>query len=254
MNPQHSSSGSGAHSADESPRSGRRWRTGGVRPPRAPHGLTLVELLAAITITAIIAASTGVLMRQGSAARRQAERELEARAEARAAMRSVLTALRNAYRPFGHQDQAMEGVDDVAEGRPADQVTFATISRRAIRPSEPESDVRRVAFFLSRGDNEPLPSLIRRTDPTRNEPPDEGGVLERIAHRVIAFDVSYYTGLEWVDEWPARPDAWPAIVRVSLAVAGDDQGGHVVPMTRLAHFPGKALTVPENFNPAAAQR
>ncbi|NQU75927.1 MAG: hypothetical protein HQ546_06410 [Planctomycetes bacterium] len=203
-------------------------------------GVTLVELIVATTVTVLVAGSTVAILRSCAAASQRADLQTSAQAEARAAVQAIATAIRNAFRsPDG--SEFLQGIDGQRDGRPADRIRLFTVSRKTVRPNQPESDVVECEFFLG----EPVPgapsALMLRTDPTRNRPPDGGGVVERIAENVVALDLTYYDGLSWCQEWDGTKRHWPLAVAVKLAVATDGQAGKAqgktLTVSRMVNFP-----------------
>jgi len=148
----------------------------------------------------------------------------------------MATALLNANRSGGPQAMLV-GENGWLGDMPADWVRLFTISHEAIRPGQPESDVRECEFFLREPTYGQLPALMRRVDPTWNEQPDGGGVLERVARNVVGLDVSYHNGIEWREEWPEKTEGWPLAVRIRLAVQALDRPREVWTVSRVVNFP-----------------
>ncbi len=199
-------------------------------------GLTLVELIVAMTLTAMVAGGTAVMLRSVTGPRGRAERQMAVQQEARSAVAAVAAALRNAHRGGG-EDWALEGRTGWLDGRPADAIRFFTVSGRAVRPGEPEGDVRECEFFLARVEGRRWPTLMRRTDPTRNGPADGGGVVEPVADNVVALALAYHDGARWQDRWPRTSRQWPAAVRVWLTAVDDPDGEVVCPAGVTVDFP-----------------
>ncbi len=190
---------------------------------RHPAGFTLVELLVAATVTALIAASATLVLRGVTEADRRIESRARLATEARAAVNTIADALRNAHRPVGENERPMlEGIDDSIGGIPRDRLRFFTISRRPVRVGQPESDVREVEFGLFDPDDDSPAALVRRLDPTRNDEDEDGadggGVLDRIATGLFAFDVTYHDGTEYREDWPQEL-GFPTAVRIELTFA-----------------------------------
>lgn len=210
---------------------------------RGQSGFTLIELLAALAITAIIAGAGAAVLRMLATSREELDTQSELDQNADAAMSAVESALRNAYRPRIAADLVFEGVDGYDGGLPRDSVRFFTISTRQIRGDEPESDVKEVEFFLAQPDPARFPILVRRTDPTRNDEPDRGGVVERVAGGVMGMNLSYFDGTAWLEEWPASRRDYPAAVRVELIVArGTAAKPTFTTAARVVTFPRRART------------
>lgn len=198
---------------------------------------TLIELLVAVSLVGLVLAAGATLTYQVTRVRDNVDRLASHHAEADAAVRALTSALQHQYRNPGDDGFVFVGTDDEIDGRPADGVRFFTVSNRVIRPEQPESDVHEVEFYLEEQPGEPWPALVRRTDPTRNAPPDGGGVVELVARRVTALDFEYFDGERWSPDWPEFLNASPSILRVSVAVAIDDESEAFATYRRLIHFP-----------------
>ncbi|MEM9418798.1 MAG: prepilin-type N-terminal cleavage/methylation domain-containing protein [Planctomycetota bacterium] len=200
-------------------------------------GFTLIELLVAASLVGIVLAAGATLTYQVSQARGKVDRLAEHHAEADAALRTIASALTQQFRNTGDDNRVFVGIDDDADGRPADSIRFFAVSNRVIRPDEPESDVHEIEFYLEPQDGEPYPALMRRTDPTRNEEPDEGGVIELIARSVGGLDFEYFDGQQWLPDWPEFLGTSPMALRITVGVILDEESGTMRPYRRLIHFP-----------------
>ena len=203
------------------------------------HGFTLVELIAALSVTVLVVGSTGIILRTVTAARQRVERQMAVQQEACQALNAIVTALSNAHRPVGDDEPLLEGVDDWLGDLPADRIRFFAISHRVVRPKQPESELRQVEFALRESDDpEALGALLlRRTDPTLNREPDLGGVVERLAENVLELDIHYHDGVEWQEQWGRRRRTWPVAIRLRLTVIDDARRGTVWSVNRLVGFP-----------------
>ena len=205
-------------------------------------GFTLVELIVATTLTVLVTGSTVAILRTTSAASQRADSQFELQQQARAAVLTIATALRNAYRQTDNET-ALEGLDDWLDDTkqlPADRIRFITVSRKTVRFDQPESDVMECEFFLSPPTDQALPALMRRTDPTRNESPDGGGVVELVAENVLGLNFAYHDGTGWRIDWPESADSWPLAIRIELAVVAKKDPSKVWTTSRVVNFPYRA--------------
>jgi general secretion pathway protein J len=201
-------------------------------------GFTLVELLAASAIVALVAMAAGMTLINVTQAQQRVDRQWTVQQEARVGIAAVAAALHNAYRPGDGDRNTLEGVEAWAGDWPDSRIRFFTVSARVLRPQHPESDVREVEFFILRdptGARQPM--LMRRTDPARHDPPHEG-ILERVAQGVAGMAIRYHDGRQWHDEWKSDAD-WPLAVQVRLMVVGDHDAPQDVAWTvsRMVHLP-----------------
>lgn len=202
------------------------------------RAFTLVELLAALAVTALVVGASGIILTSVTRTRGAINQRMESDAEARAALDAIALALTNVRRPRNQQQIVLDGIDDWFGDIPADRVRFFTISRRVIREGLSESDVREVEFFLSQPEDGSLPALLRRTDPTYNGEEDGGGVIERVAGNIIGLQITYFDGQQWRDEWLEKQHAWPTAIRVRLTVVVDADRHITRNIGRTISFPG----------------
>ncbi|HPS55239.1 MAG TPA: type II secretion system protein GspJ, partial [Sedimentisphaerales bacterium] len=92
---------------------------------------------------------------------------------------------------------------------------FYTVSRTNARPAQPEGDVYEVEYYLS--DNQQGTQLMRRYWPNPDEDSKPGGLLTAIASDIEMFDVRYFDGLKWQNEWDIDKNELPELVEVSIA-------------------------------------
>ncbi|MEM1109523.1 MAG: type II secretion system protein GspJ [Planctomycetota bacterium] len=214
------------------------YRKRDSRPgPQRAGGFTLIELLVAASLVGIVLAASAILTYQVSRARGNVDKLAAHHAEADAALRAITSALSQQFRNTRDDPPVFVGADEEYDGRPADRLRFFTVSNRVIRPEQPESDVHEVEFYLEPQNGEPYPALLRRTDPTRNEIPDGGGVIELVARGIGGFDVEYFDGARWLTDWPEFLNTSPTAVRVTVGVSLDEEAETLRPYRRLIHFP-----------------
>jgi len=188
--------------------------------------------------------ATTTLIAQIIAVQHRTDRQMQVQQEARLAIDAIAVALRCTSRAEQGQHRFLESVDDAPGGIPAHRVRFFTVSRRPIRAGEPESDVREVEFFLAASGDGKLPALYRRTDPTRNEEPDGGGIVEPIAHNIVALHVRYFDGSRWYDTWDEQ-SAWPLAVRVELTALSANDPRYPCTVSRLIYLPALRVQEPQ---------
>ncbi len=204
------------------------------------RGMTLVELIVAMALTTLVAGSTAGILHSTAAVKERAQKQLGVQQQARAAVLAISTALANVDR-YPSRDAMFEGIDDWFGEMPADRIRFFTVSKRQIRWGQPESDIKECEFFLTEPTEQALPVLMRRTDPTRNEIPDEGGVLECIAENVLGLNLLYHDGIGWVEDWPLGTRGQPMAVRIELAVLSKDKRPKIWTISRMVSFPHRGM-------------
>ena len=206
------------------------------------NALTLVELIVTMTLIVLVAGATGAMLRSFGSARDRIERHTSTQQEARAGMDAIVSALRSASRTAGPEG-VLEGTSDQQGDLPSDRIRFFTVSDQPVRPGEAESDFRECEFFLAPGDAAQSPSLARRLDPTRNDTPDGGGVVEHIADRVAGLEFRYHDGTSWRNDWPLEMASWPTAISVRMLIVPSslpgqtNNTGGLIAVGRIVNFP-----------------
>jgi general secretion pathway protein J len=186
------------------------------QPQASERGFTLVEVLLATALVAVIAAMVfGSLQLSTVAidnARSVAAREQILRSTLRIMAEELTTAVANPGGPW-------MGLNSTQEGQPADTVAFLTLGQFRGVESALETDVVRIVYARE-GDR--LLRFIRRnlyglTDETVDQ-------LE-LAKRVKGFNLRYFDSQAnvWSDEWDGRArNTPPSAVLIELTLAQDD--------------------------------
>jgi general secretion pathway protein J len=210
-----------------------------VNRTKPRRGFTLIELLVVLFITVLLVGSAATFMRMVAAAREVVDKRLSGQQEAMVALRTITSALRNGYRPISDDDAYFEGITEASDPVPICRVRFRAVDRRIIRRGQPESDVHDIEFFIR--DDGQHAMLMRRSDPTRNPPPDRGGVIEPLAQDVVGLDLQYLDGQKWVDHWPESMKSWPTAVSVRLVYRADSASGSLADVSQLVNFPHESI-------------
>lgn len=210
---------------------------------RARHnrGFTLVEVILAAMITALIAGATATALGQMARARRASAAHQEAFTRAQAAADrialDVLTAARDEELVFSRVAVTDEG----APGAEADSILLLTRSLRRVRglAESAEGADFEVQYRLQGA------TLWRRCDPALDDYPDGGGVATIIAEGVAALSIEASDRGNWVTKWDSDSDGVPYGIRV--AVTARDREGlatavvrKVVPLDRVPPPPAPA--------------
>lgn len=192
-------------------------------PPR--RGFTLVEVLMAVVLAAIVAgACTTVLSALARARQGAGER---ARAASRAAIATDMIAL-DVMRVAREQDLYWTRVlivDRTLAGTERDQLLLVSRSRQRVRgeSDSPEGSDFEVAYrVVSSAEG---PGLWRRADPALDQYQDAGGVITRISDGVETVRLEAYDGESWFDEWDSDLDGLPHAIRITVEARSDEGKG-----------------------------
>lgn len=190
-------------------------------------GLTLIELLVALTITGLVMASGYSALSVMVDHRTRVMTATDAVASAAAKRRMLVGWLRGARLTI-EGDATFEGLHGVEEDRPDDALTFVTNAPTPIGSNETV-----VRLYVDRDEKTPERGLtVALTD-------RKGEVTRRIEidHRATGLDIRYLSGLfgkrAWLESWVSttvlpsairltasseQPDSLPSLLRPAIVV------------------------------------
>jgi general secretion pathway protein J len=219
------------------------WQSAQVAPRRRrrrqrwSRGLTLIEVMVAIAVLAMIS----MILYGAFAAMRNSkagiERITDRYREGRLAMARISRELQSAYLsmhvPIDEQLTVSRTLFVGTPGTPADRLDFTSFAHRRLDRDALESDQEEVSYFGSANPNEEgVIDLARRTQSPIDLEPETGGRVEVLATDIDLFKIEYLDPLtsEWVDSWDttqatAQPDRLPLQVRVLLVLNGGRRTG-----------------------------
>lgn len=197
---------------------------------RGSRGFTLLELLVAISILAMVSV---LIYGAFSAVRRTKEgleRVQDRYREGRMAMQRVSRELSSAYLSLHAPIDLSIAVQQTAflgtRGNPADRIDFNTFANVRRDRDVAESDQAEVSYYGSANpDGSGTVDLVRRVSTRLDLEPQKGGRVEVLATDIDLFEVEYLdaqTGL-WSETWDstqalAQPARLPYQVRITLVL------------------------------------
>jgi general secretion pathway protein J len=217
-----------------------------------PSGFTLTEVLVASTISAFVTlVAVGALKALSDSARRVNDFS-ETASELRFAARMMARDLANLYRDLDARQMKLAGASQTADTTGPAFLTFYTVGRAKARADQPEGDVYEVEYILGSRTREESSEggqaseksiLFRRWWPNPDEERSPGGILTPVADNVGGFQVRFYDGQEWIDQWNEQMQTLPQLVEVTLAIGAVEESPtmmetFVVNFTRLAASSG----------------
>jgi prepilin-type N-terminal cleavage/methylation domain-containing protein len=183
------------------------------------RAFTLLELLAAVALVALVGLSLFATLRIATRARDSAEAQLEPQRTADLAFEMLRQDLENAQPPSGVLAGAFTGGDFLdGRGRDGDTVLFFTTSKGPMHESG-DGEVRRVEYLvLSPAEGEHL--LVRRVIHNLLSPYEPPADDEIILRGLGGFDLQYWDGAlaSWVPTWDAsqQNNSVPMAIQVSI--------------------------------------
>ncbi|MHC4291195.1 MAG: prepilin-type N-terminal cleavage/methylation domain-containing protein [Planctomycetota bacterium] len=195
---------------------------------RKQSGFTLLEVMAASVITAFIAmvAISGLI--SVTSARKQIDEVTVVNDELRFVADCLRRDLAGFYR--NKNEMLFEGSMEETNAGVFPKLRFRSICTNKTRIDQPEGDLYEVEYFLAAGD-EGTPWIARRQCPIvgNEKTPEEtaGGVMTRLAERLSLFQVRYFNGEQWQQEWPMELTQMPILVEISLGAKVEEKNDNV---------------------------
>jgi type II secretory pathway component PulJ len=168
----------------------------------------------------------------------------ETTSEIRFAARMMARDLANLYRDANPQEMKLVGCSQGASTGEPPHLTFYMSGRAKARANQPEGDVYEVEYFVGSRESssgmqagekmdgaaasEEAMVLFRRLWPNPDKNRTPGGVLTPIAENIGFFQVRFYDGQQWTDEWTEELQSLPQCLEVTLATVPPEKGDPVV--------------------------
>jgi len=188
-------------------------------------GFTLVEVLVASTIGVFIAMVAVGALRAIIASAEMVDSNINAAAEVRFAANMISRDLQNLFNDDDIESTKFIGtVEALEDNNYTSYLIFYTLGRTKARIDQPEGDLYEVEYYLMQEGE--TSSLMRRLWPNPSKEYEElepGGILTVIAEDIALFEVQYFDGEEWFEEWPEEMQALPDLVSISIAARQPDR-------------------------------
>lgn len=174
------------------------------------RGFTLVEVMIAAAITAIIGLLVSGSFRRAAASRDLAEDQDARFTGARVALSRMAREVQEAFVSEHYDHKRYRERPTVFEGKDRgdrDVLLFATTSHGRLTRDAKESDQAVVEYSVEADpQKEGALALLRREKPRIDDSPDRGGTSAVVAEHVKAFDVEYWDWKrqEWARDWTTR--------------------------------------------------
>jgi general secretion pathway protein J len=203
-----------------------------VRPlaRRVRSGFTLIEVVVALAVLAMIGVMAWTTMSSTLLARDLLEQEDEVDRAARAAMDRIEREISLAF--LTPNTQAIQSYQTVFVGKDdteCDQLWFATKSHRRTRKGARESDQTEITLWCeSDPDNRNRNVLLHRESQRIDHEPDKDGAIAPLARNVDRFELRFLDNrtAEWIDEWDSigaeQAGRLPRAVQVVLVLRVED--------------------------------
>jgi general secretion pathway protein J len=185
-------------------------------------GFTLVEVMVAVTIGGFIMLVAVGTLRAITSSAEMVDTNISAAAEVRFAMNLIRRDLVNFYRDENIENTKLIGTAEESADGNVSYLVFYTVNRMKARADQPEGDIYEVEYSLLKDDDRSL--LMRRLWPNPNDEYEPGGILAVIAEDIDVFEVRYFDGEEWSNEWPEEMEVLPQLIEVSIVGKPQSRG------------------------------
>lgn len=189
-----------------------------MRETGTDHGFTLMEVLIAIAILAIVLSTVYGSFVQTRKVIDKAEASIEELRGVRAAFTRMMQDVSMAFIVKDNDKTFFTGTDDYSEGYATDSIDFTSYSNRIRNNDAKESDQIEVGYSLKRG-NEGKAVLIKRVKKRIDDNPGYGGDSYEISEDIVGLDFRYLDDDAWVDSWDSRVNKTiPQAVEITIIV------------------------------------
>jgi prepilin-type N-terminal cleavage/methylation domain-containing protein len=203
-----------------------------IRPHPRRHGFTLIELIVAMGMVAILSVSLYASLRIAFRARESAEKTIEPSRTAELAMEFIRADLQNAMTPNPGAANpntvsntlptavtgSFVGTDGQdGRGRDNDDLIFFSTAESP-QHADGTGDIKMVELTVVQAQDTGDYVLVRRVTPNllaaSTPNPDE----EVICRGVAGFNLRYYNGAEWTDTWDSTQTQFDGTIPVAVEV------------------------------------
>jgi hypothetical protein len=183
-------------------------------PPRL-KAFTLIELLLATAIGAMVIIAALAAFRSVNQMRQQLHYYSEAMSHGRYALNQIRNDLANFYRDGRAGQMRLVGIKSDQQDRPMDRLIIYTTNEEKIFSGESMNDLYEVEYGLGRDNEKGGYFFSRRYGPvTDTSVGNKAGKLLRLSGRINSLEFEFYNGQTWQRGWDSSNVA--NLVRVSI--------------------------------------
>lgn len=196
---------------------------------RGRRGITLIEVMVALGVLALIAAlvygAFEAMSRTRAGIDGASERYHQGRTAISRISREIQASFLSLHRPMQNPGlQVSQTIFRGQNGGVGDRVDFTSFSHRRLGFGAHESDQNELSYFVARGKTGDTLDLARRESKIIDMEPTTGGVVQIMAENIALFELSYLDGAtgDWKDTWDTTQvenfERLPRQVRVELHI------------------------------------
>lgn len=201
---------------------------------RRSRGFTLMEVMVAVAITALMGTVVAMAFQTGLTAKESVETDADRYRQVRVSMNRMAREIGSAYvsdrfdlKRF--RDQQDRPTNFVGE---SDRLLFTTFAHQRLYTDVKESDQAVVEYFLEASDDRAAKGRMdikRRSNPNVDDRMDRGGTTDVLFEGAKKLEFEYWNSekKEWDDEWDTRRTEQKAILptRVRMTITAVDETG-----------------------------
>ncbi|MEM9191096.1 MAG: type II secretion system protein GspJ [Myxococcota bacterium] len=200
------------------------------RPSRKTHeGMSLVEVLVAVTVLAMIGTLLVAGFVQTAKNKKRIEEEADYHHVINAAVERMQREISMAFVSIHQNPSQALVVQRTAfigtDRSDMDRLNFTSFSHQRLYRDAPESDQNEISYFIARDPETNLDALVRREQRRINDDPEHGGRVQIMVPEVRGLDFEYLDPQtwEWQRTWDttqvtAQPNRLPVQVQITLTV------------------------------------
>ena len=192
------------------------------------RGFTIIELVVAIMIAAIISGAVATSISQLGKARDISRIRMTASRRASDALENIRRDVQSTVRSDDLFDTRLRLAPEVARSPigevDRDQMLLFATRLRPIRSIEYSGEGNEYETQYRIEEDRDGPALWRRRDAVPDEFEDAGGIAEPIGDGVVALRFEAFDGEGWVQEWDSDVDGLPISIRATVTASGARPG------------------------------
>jgi len=192
------------------------------------RGFTIIELVVAIMITAIISGAVASSLSQLGKARDISRIRMTASRRASDALENIRKDVQSTVRSDDLFDTRLRLAPEVARTPigevDRDQMLLFATRLRPIRSIEYSGEGNEYETQYRIEEDRDGPALWRRRDAVPDEFEDAGGIAEPIGDGVVALRFEAFDGESWVQVWDSDVDGLPISIRATVTASGARPG------------------------------
>ena len=192
------------------------------------RGFTIIELVVAIMIAAIISGAVASSLSQLAKARDISRIHMTASRRATDALESIRRDVQSTVRSDDLFDTRLRLAPEVARTPigevDRDQMLLFATRLRPIRSIEYSGEGNEYETQYRIEEDRDGPALWRRRDAVPDEFEDAGGIAEPIGDGVVALRFEAFDGESWVQVWDSDVDGLPISIRATVTASGARPG------------------------------